>query len=103
MEVVGWVDAEMMLEVCRNIAYKRMPLPLAHVGGRRAYHIQITIVTQRLAKSLEPISRVSRTAGTRSLEVKKGEMIWMFAYTMDIHKVCFATTSMISDSNQVRI
>jgi len=54
-------------------------------------------------KVSEPISRVSRTAGTRSLEVKKGEMIWMFAYTMDIHKVCFATTSMISDSNQVRI
>jgi hypothetical protein len=53
-EVVGWVDAEMMVEVCRNIAYKRMPLPLAHVGGRRAYHIQITIVTQRLVKSLSP-------------------------------------------------
>ena len=53
-EVVGWVDAEMMVEVCRNIAYKRMPLPLAHAGGRRAYHIQITIVTQRLVKSLSP-------------------------------------------------
>jgi hypothetical protein len=43
-----------MLEVFRNIAYKFMPIPLAEVGGRRTYHVQITIVTQRLVKFLGP-------------------------------------------------
>ncbi len=48
-QVVGWVDTEIMLEICQNMAYKCMLLPLADIGGRRAYHIQIPRVTQRPA------------------------------------------------------
>lgn len=84
---LGW--CRMMLEICRNMAYKCIPFPLANIGGRRAYHIQIANVAQRLAKPRKPSLESANYRDPALKESRKGRWIWMVVYTMDREKVCF--------------